>query len=137
MQLKALGDDLMPALSLNDLVAIALCALALLGLAVNFWMHRRKPYGGLRQIPAITNSETLIQAAAEQGQRLTFAIGLEGALSVKTLAGLPVLRALSRQSIFSDHPLHALSGGGVLASFSQSLVRGTYQGAIAVELFKP
>jgi hypothetical protein len=124
-------------LNLNDIVAIALCALALVALSVSLWAHRRNPYAGLRKTRAVANSAALSQAAAEQGQRLIMALGTGPALSVNSLAGLSVLEALSRRSIFTDQPVHAVSGSGVLASLSQSVVRGTYQGAVAPELFKP
>lgn len=34
----------MPALSLNDLLAIGLCVLALVALGMNFLVHRKHPY---------------------------------------------------------------------------------------------
>ena len=127
----------MPTLSLNDLVAIGLCVLALLALGMNLLMHRKHPYIGLRKTSAVRSSEILSQAAAEQGKRLTIGLGLDVADSVTAMASLPMLAALIRRSIFTDQPVRATSGGGTLASLSQSLVRGTYQGAVAPELFKP
>ena len=127
----------MPVLSLNDLVAIGLCVLALLALGMNLLVHRKHPYIGLRKTSAVRSSEILSQAAAEQGKRLTIGLGLDVADSVTAMASLPMLAALTRRSIFTDQPVRATSGGGTLASLSQSLVRGTYQGAVAPELFKP
>lgn len=127
----------MPVLSLNDLVAIGLCVLALLALGMNLLVHRKHPYIGLRKTSAVRSSEILSQAAAEQGKRLTIGLGLDVADSVTAMASLPMLAALTRRSIFTDQPVHATSGGGTLASLSQSVVRGTYQGAVAPELFKP
>ena len=127
----------MPTLSLNDLVAIGLCVLALLALGMNLLVHRKHPYIGLRKTSAVRSSEILSQAAAEQGKRLTIGLGLDVADSVTAMASLPVLAELTRRSIFTDQPVRATSGGGTLASLSQSLVRGTYQGAVAPELFKP
>jgi hypothetical protein len=127
----------MPTLSLNDLVAIGLCVLALLALGMNLLMHRKHPYIGLRKTSAVRSSEILSQAAAEQGKRLTIGLGLDVADSVTAMASLPMLAALIRRSIFTDQPVRATSGGGTLASLSQSVVRGTYQGAVAPELFKP
>jgi len=127
----------MPTLSLNDLVAIGLCVLALLALGMNLLVHRKHPYIGLRKTSAVRSSEILSQAAAEQGKRLTIGLGLDVADSVTAMANLPVLAALTRRSIFTDQPVRATSGGGTLASLSQSVVRGTYQGAVAPELFKP
>ena len=127
----------MPVLSLNDLVAIGLCVLALLALGMNLLVHRKHPYIGLRKTSAVRSSEILSQAAAEQGKRLTIGLGLDVADSVTAMASLPVLAELTRRSIFTDQPVRATSGGGTLASLSQSLVRGTYQGAVAPELFKP
>jgi len=127
----------MPVLSLNDLVAIGLCVLALLALGMNLLVHRKHPYTGLRKTSAVRSSEILSQAAAEQGKRLTIGLGLDVADSVTAMASLPVLAALTRRSIFTDQPVRATSGGGTLASLSQSLVRGTYKGAVAPELFKP
>ena len=127
----------MPVLSLNDLVAIGLCVLALLALGMNLLVHRKHPYIGLRKTSAVRSSEILSQAAAEQGKRLTIGLGLDVADSVTAMASLPMLAALIRRSIFTDQPVRATSGGGTLASLSQSLVRGTYQGAVAPELFKP
>jgi hypothetical protein len=127
----------MPTLSLNDLVAIGLCVLALLALGMNLLVHRKHPYIGLRKTSAVRSSEILSQAAAEQGKRLTIGLGLDVADSVTAMASLPMLAALIRRSIFTDQPVRATSGGGTLASLSQSLVRGTYQGAVAPELFKP
>ena len=127
----------MPALSLNDLVAIGLCVLALLALGMNLLVHRKHPYIGLRKTSAVRSSEILSQAAAEQGKRLTIGLGLDVADSVTAMASLPMLAALIRRSIFTDQPVRATSGGGTLASLSQSVVRGTYQGAVAPELFKP
>ncbi len=127
----------MPVLSLNDLVAIGLCVLALLALGMNLLVHRKHPHSGLRKTSAVRSSEILSQAAAEQGKRLTIGLGLDVADSVTAMANLPVLAALTRRSIFTDQPVRATSGGGTLASLSQSVVRGTYQGAVAPELFKP
>ena len=127
----------MPTLSLNDLVAIGLCVLALLALGMNLLVHRKHPYIGLRKTSAVRSSEILSQAAAEQGKRLTIGLGLDVADSVTAMASLPMLAALIRRSIFTDQPVRATSGGGTLASLSQSVVRGTYQGAVAPELFKP
>ena len=127
----------MPTLSLNDLVAIGLCVLALLALGMNLLVHRKHPYIGLRKTSAVRSSEILSQAAAEQGKRLTIGLGLDVADSVTAMANLPMLAALTRRSIFTDQPVRATSGGGTLASLSQSVVRGTYQGAVAPELFKP
>jgi len=127
----------MPVLSLNDLVAIGLCVLALLALGMNLLVHRKHPYIGLRKTSAVRSSEILSQAAAEQGKRLTIGLGLDVADSVTAMASLPMLAALIRRSIFTDQPVRATSGGGTLASLSQSVVRGTYQGAVAPELFKP
>ena len=127
----------MPVLSLNDLVAIGLCVLALVALGMNLLVHRKHPYIGLRKTSAVRSSEILSQAAAEQGKRLTIGLGLDVADSVTAMASLPVLAELTRRSIFTDQPVRATSGGGTLASLSQSLVRGTYQGAVAPELFKP
>ena len=127
----------MPVLSLNDLVAIGLCVLALLALGMNLLVHRKHPYLGLRKTSAVRSSEILSQAAAEQGKRLTIGLGLDVADSVRAMASLPMLAALTRRSIFTDQPVRATSGGGTLASLSQSVVRGTYQGAVAPELFKP
>lgn len=127
----------MPVLSLNDLVAIGLCVLALLALGMNLLVHRKHPYSGLRKTSAVRSSEILSQAAAEQGKRLTIGLGLDVADSVTAMANLPMLAALTRRSIFTDQPVRATSGGGTLASLSQSVVRGTYQGAVAPELFKP
>lgn len=127
----------MPTLSLNDLVAIGLCVLALLALGMNLLVHRKHPYIGLRKTSAVRSSEILSQATAEQGKRLTIGLGLDVADSVTAMASLPMLAALIRRSIFTDQPVRATSGGGTLASLSQSLVRGTYQGAVAPELFKP
>ena len=127
----------MPTLSLNDLVAIGLCVLALLALGMNLLVHRKHPYIGLRKTSAVRSSEILSQAAAEQGKRLTIGLGLDVADSVTAMASLPMLAALIRRSIFTDQPVRATSGGGTLASLSQSVVRGTYQGALAPELFKP
>ena len=127
----------MPTLSLNDLVAIGLCVLALLALGMNLLMHRKHPYIGLRKTSAVRSSEILSQATAEQGKRLTIGLGLDVADSVTAMANLPMLAALIRRSIFTDQPVRATSGGGTLASLSQSVVRGTYQGAVAPELFKP
>ena len=126
----------MPTLSLNDLVAIGLCVLALLALGMNLLVHRKHPYIGLRKTSAVRSSEILSQAAAEQGKRLTIGLGLDVADSVTAMANLPMLAALTRRSIFTDQPVRATSGGGTLASLSQSVVRGTYQGAVAPELFK-
>ena len=126
----------MPVLSLNDLVAIGLCVLALLALGMNLLVHRKHPYIGLRKTSAVRSSEILSQAAAEQGKRLTIGLGLDVADSVTAMANLPMLAALTRRSIFTDQPVRATSGGGTLASLSQSVVRGTYQGAVAPELFK-
>ena len=126
----------MPVLSLNDLVAIGLCVLALLALGMNLLVHRKHPYIGLRKTSAVRSSEILSQAAAEQGKRLTIGLGLDVADSVTAMASLPMLAALIRRSIFTDQPVRATSGGGTLASLSQSVVRGTYQGAVAPELFK-
>jgi len=123
-------------LSLNDLVAIGLCVLALLALGMNLLVHRKHPYIGLRKTSAVRSSEILSQAAAEQGKRLTIGLGLDVADSVTAMASLPMLAALIRRSIFTDQPVRATSGGGTLASLSQSVVRGTYQGAVAPELFK-
>ena len=127
----------MPTLSLNDLVAIGLCVLALLALGMNLLVHRKHPYIGLRKTSAVRSSEILSQATAEQGKRLTIGLGLDVADSVTAMANLPMLAALTRRSIFTDQPVRATSGGGTLASLSQSVVRGTYQGAVAPELFKP
>ena len=127
----------MPVLSLNDLVAIGLCVLALLALGMNLLVHRKHPYIGLRKTSAVRSSEILSQSAAEQGKRLTIGLGLDVADSVTAMASLPMLAALIRRSIFTDQPVRATSGGGTLASLSQSVVRGTYQGAVAPELFKP
>ena len=126
----------MPTLSLNDLVAIGLCVLALLALGMNLLVHRKHPYIGLRKTSAVRSSEILSQATAEQGKRLTIGLGLDVADSVTAMANLPMLAALTRRSIFTDQPVRATSGGGTLASLSQSVVRGTYQGAVAPELFK-
>ena len=126
----------MPTLSLNDLVAIGLCVLALLALGMNLLVHRKHPYIGLRKTSAVRSSEILSQATAEQGKRLTIGLGLDVADSVTAMASLPMLAALIRRSIFTDQPVRATSGGGTLASLSQSVVRGTYQGAVAPELFK-
>ena len=80
----------MPVLSLNDLVAIGLCVLALLALGMNLLVHRKHPYIGLRKTSAVRSSEILSQAAAEQGKRLTIGLGLDVADSVTAMASLPV-----------------------------------------------
>jgi hypothetical protein len=126
----------MPALIINDLLAIGLCVLALVALGVGFLVQRKRPYVGLRKTLAVRSTEILSQAAAEQGKRLTIGLGLDVADSTTAMASLPVLAALTRRSIFTDQPVRAASGGGTLACLSQSVVRGTYQGAVAPELFK-
>lgn len=127
----------MPALNLNDLIAIGLCALGLVLLLLNSLIHRSAPYTWLRKNPAMLKAESLSDAAAEQGQRLTFGLGTDLSLSAQSLVSLPVWKYLSRRGLFNDQPDQAISGEGELACLSRMVLRGNYQDAVATELFRP
>ncbi len=123
-----------------DLLAIAIVCLALLSLAIALLTSRKHPYSNLRKNEALLDAEKLMHEAAEKGLRLTIGLGVSQVSSAPTpanLAGLPVLRLMSRRSVFNDQPAQALAGDGALAALGQLIVRGKYQNALATELFKP
>ncbi len=123
-----------------DLLALAIVSLALLSLAISLLTSRKHPYRNLRKNEALLDAEKLMHEAAEKGLRLTIGLGVSQVSSAPTpanLAGLPVLRLMSRRSVFNDQPAQALAGDGALAALGQLIVRGKYQNALATELFKP
>jgi len=123
-----------------DLLALAIVCLALLSLAISLLTSRKHPYRNLRKNEALLDAEKLMHEAAEKGLRLTIGLGVNQVSSAPApanLAGLPVLRLMSRRSVFNDQPAQALAGDGALAALCQLIVRGKYQNALATELFKP
>ncbi|MEN6555104.1 MAG: DUF6754 domain-containing protein [Anaerolineaceae bacterium] len=123
-----------------DLLALAIVILALLCLGLALLTQRRHPYRNLRKNEALLDAEKLMHEAAEKGLRLTIGLGAgqqTSAPAPANLAGLPVLRLMSRRSVFNDQPAQALAGDGALAALAQLIVRGKYQNAFATELFKP
>lgn len=123
-----------------DLLALAIVTLALLSLAAALLISRKHPYRNLRKTEAFLDAERMMHQAAEKGLRLTIGLGFGqaiGAPSPANLAGLPILRLMSARSVFNDQPAEALAGGGALACLAQQVVRGSYQNAFAMELFKP
>ena len=130
----------MSSLGMADKVAIALVLLALAGQLFFQSARRRAPYSKLRKVNAYQSADLLISAVAEKGRRLVLGIGNnlpdQGA-SLSGVAGLPLLKAISRRSLFNDQKLQTVSGDGVLACLSQMVTHGTYQNAVAVELFQP
>ncbi|MFZ3069885.1 MAG: DUF6754 domain-containing protein [Anaerolineaceae bacterium] len=130
----------MPELTLNDLVALGIVLIALVVLLINLVAHRTGPFRDLRKVAAFDQVESLMHESAEKGQRLVIGLGpnlADQAPSVAGLNGLPILKVISRRSVFNDQPSQAVSGDGSLACLSQMIVRGAYQNALAPELFKP
>jgi len=134
------GSLMLEGMSNVDLLALGVVLLALLSLGLNLFIHRKQPYRHLKKNEALVDEEKLMHAAAEKGLRLTIGLGANpnnSAPAPANLAGLPVLRLMSRRSVFNDRPEQALAGDGSLAALSQLIVRGKYQNALATELFKP
>jgi hypothetical protein len=78
--------------------------------------------------------------AAENGKRLTFGLGdgFSGrSISISGLLGLSVWRDSAAKAVFNDQPSQTVNGSGSLTAISQMVLRGVYQDAVAVELFKP
>lgn len=129
----------MIALSLNDITAVVIVALAILALFVGWLISRSKARSEMRAIEAVSAVEAFQHEAAEKGKRLLFGLG-EGltsqAASVNALAGLDMWREASARAVFNDQPTQAVLGEGSLALLSQMVLRGVYRDAVAVELFK-
>ncbi len=127
-------------LNVNDWTGIFLVVPALLVLLIQLVLARSNARRRCRKVAAISDIESLMHESAERGERLVLGLGANLALQnpgVAGAAGLPVLRAAARRSVFNDYPSHALSGDGALACISQMVVRGGYQNALATELFRP
>lgn len=129
----------MIALSFNDIIAVAIAILTILALFVSWLVSRSKVRSEMRAIEAVSAVEAFQHEAAEKGKRLLFGLvdGLTPqAASVNALAGLGIWRETSARAVFNDQPAQAITGEGSLALLSQMVLRGVYQDAVAVELFK-
>jgi hypothetical protein len=127
-------------LTLSDLVALVIVVLAVLALLVNLVIQRKRTSSGFKIVPAITAIPAFQHEAAEKGKRLTFGLGdgfSNRSVSLSSLVGLSVWHDTSARAVFNDQPTQAVSGNGALTMISQMVLRGVYQDAVAVELFRP
>ena len=128
----------MISLNLNDKIALAIILFSAAALLLLEVVKRKKPYANLRKVSAYQSIERMIHEAAEKGQRLVLGLGSDLAdqnPSVTGVVGLPLLELIGRRSVFNDWPVEALSGDGTLACLSRMVLNGTYQDALASELF--
>lgn len=130
----------MTPLTTNDVVALIAVALAGVCLLANVLLNRKRRNLEFKKSPTVTALLAFQHEAAEQGKRLTFGLG-EGfsdrAVSIGNWLGMSVWQDAARRAVFNDHPSQAVSGSGPLVMISQMVLRGVYQDAVALELFKP
>lgn len=126
--------------TLSDLIAFVIVVLAALALLFNLVIQRKRTNLGLKNVPAVNAISAFQHEAAEKGKRLTFGLG-EGftnrSVSPNSLVGLSVWRDTAARAVFNDQPTQAVNGAGALTMISQMVLRGVYQDAVAVELFRP
>ena len=130
----------MTPITMNDLAALAIVLVAVVALMVNLLTQRRRSDLGLKIMPASSAISAFQHEAAEKGTRLTFGLGdgfSSHAVSASGFLGLSVWRDSAARAVFNDQLSQAVSGSGTLTTISQMVLRGVYQGAVAVELFRP
>ena len=130
----------MTPLTINDVIALIIVALAGLSLVANLLINRKHSNLEPKNSPTVTALLAFQHEAAEKGKRLTFGLGegfSERSHSIGNTLGLSVWRDAATRAVFNDLPSQAVSGNGALAIIGQMVLRGVYKDALAIELFKP
>ena len=117
---------MLPALRLNDQIALALGVLGLLFLLINLLRLRKNKFPHL-PAPAKDAVAGLVHASSEEGKRLVVSLGhnlTSGYFDLAGASGLSLQRALLKRSLFNDYPLQSFSGDRRVGPNPEALVGG-------------
>jgi len=122
-----------------DMLGLGLVVLCGALLRVLPWF-KRKGAPRLRPIPALTRLYRAVGLSVEDGTRLLVGLGGESLLAksgAAALAGLGVLREVTKRTSVGDSPPMAVAGESALALLAQDTLQAGYQSVGAVEYFQP
>ena len=127
-------------MSFSEIAGLAVVIVTAVSMGIFTVVFRRRPYRGLRVLPAFNRLRRAIGLAVEDGSRLHVSLGrasLIGPQSASGLVGLSVLDRIAQMSSVSDCPPVATSGDGAFAILSQDTLHAAYRQANALDHYDP
>lgn len=129
----------MSPLNLNDLIAFSITVVAALVLLFSLLTRRKRKSTTKNNLPLTSILSAFQHESAETGKKLVFILGdgiSDRSASISSALGLSVWQDSAKKSVFNDEQGRAVIGSGSLSAISQMILRGVYQDAVAIELFK-